>query len=151
MHGRDHAKGGADEVPGIGGIQFDTDPQTGGYLEAHTTTVGPASAGIYLRADVGSILTTGLLLSSDGAIRLTSDHVALGSSGEIDITPTITTLGSGNQALFPRRVDLQLANTTGSAQGSKVVVYDAAGVSVFEVRDDGTVHIKTGGSVVADL
>ena len=37
IHGRDHAPGGADPVPGLGGIAFEVDPQTGGWLMIETT------------------------------------------------------------------------------------------------------------------
>lgn len=35
--------------------------------------------------------------------------------------------------------------------GGKFTIKDHTGATIFEVRDDGTTHIKTGGSVIADL
>jgi len=35
--------------------------------------------------------------------------------------------------------------------GGKFMVRDSSGASIFEVWDDGSVHIKTGTSILADL
>lgn len=165
LHGDQHLPNGSDPIIGLGGelewedvgdpievgIQFDTSPQAGGWLEAATTSVGPSTRGIYLRADVGSVATPGILLSTDGILSFASNHVQIGANVEIDVTPTVTTLGMGNAALYPRRIDMQLANTTATPQGSKVAIYDANGAAILEVRDNGTFHIKTGASWTADL
>jgi hypothetical protein len=148
--GTDPITGLADALnAGGGGIQFGIE-NDGNWLDVRTDATGTSSYGIYLNAAVGSIVTPGIALSSDGIISLASNHVRVGTSAEIDVTPTIVTVG-GDQALFPREIRLQLANTTLGAQASKVVIYDAAGTSIFEVRDDGTFHIKTGGTWVDDL
>lgn len=131
------------------GIQFGIE-NDGTWLDVRTSTDGPSSQGIYLEATVGSIANPGILLASDGIIKLGSNHVILGTDAEIDITTTVVTIGS-NGAFYPRRIDMSLFNTTTNPQGSKVVIYDANGDSIFEVRDDGTFHIKTGASWAADL
>ena len=47
-------------------------------------------------------------------------------------------------------VDIQPTDAVAAA-GAVFTVRDEAGDKVFEIRNDGTVHIKTGGSVTADL
>jgi hypothetical protein len=58
IHGRDHAAGGADPIPGVGGgIQFDTSPQVGGWLEVVTDDSHPTEAvGIFMRTSYGTRL-----------------------------------------------------------------------------------------------
>jgi hypothetical protein len=149
--GTDPITGLADALnAGGGGIQFGIE-NDGNWLDVRTDATGPSSYGIYLNAAVGSIVNQGISLQSDGIISLASNHLQLGANVEIDVTPTIVTVGMSNQALFPREIRLQLGNTTASPQGSKVVIYDAAGTSIFEVRDDGTFHIKTGATWADDL
>jgi hypothetical protein len=106
VHARDHEHGGADTIQihyedvggegaggGGGGIQFDTDPQAGGFLVVSTT----ASGGVSVHADNG-----GVDLSSD-------DFVDLTSTGDGGIW--LHTQGAGNlllEAQGTSGVDIQL-------------------------------------------
>jgi hypothetical protein len=126
------------------GLQFDTDPQAGGWFEMQTTSSGvsPSGWGIQL-ADTGgdgiqlqspaggvdirgaglNVVTTSdiALTSSGGAIRLD------GSTAPADITVTIPA-------------------------GQQLAVQLATLAKIFEVRGDGTIHGKASvGAITWDL
>lgn len=103
IHGRDHLPGGADPIPAVAatgggtGIQFDTSPQEGGFLEVTTTMTGGITleehygTGISLHSEDASLgqgfisLTTG-----DGAVFIGSTSIvnrlsASGSGGAFEV------------------------------------------------------------------
>lgn len=135
MHGRDHLPTGADPIPGMSGgsgIQFDT-VNTGGWLEIRTTDTG--EEGIFILDTSGNgidIRST----ASGGLVRLqAADHITLLSSGYMDLQV------SGGQALT-------IGLTTTSC---KLEVVDHLGSPLLRVTENGTFHIKSGASWVADL
>lgn len=84
IHGRDHAAGGADPIPGLGssgggsGIQFEVDPQSGAWLQIKTTGYDPAEGyGLYFRADGDS--------TGPGGIELFTRDPSVGVANEIAI------------------------------------------------------------------
>lgn len=133
-------------------VLFNTHPQTGLWLEISTTAINPATTqGIYLFATVPSIVDPGVLIGSTGIVELDSLHVILGENAEIDITPMIVTI-QGSFAFYPREIRMQLGNNSGSAQGSKVVIYGEDGATpILEIHDDGTYHMLAGGVWQTDL
>jgi hypothetical protein len=108
-----------------------TTPYEGGYSLARVDTAGHVQEQIEATTSTSNFATDTLLLQAAGQ---TTGNIELGL------------LETGLVAVF--------LNDVGTT-GSKLVVYDKgihhSGAPIFEVRDDGTVHIRTGGSIVADL
>lgn len=115
------------------GIQFNKDNE-GGWLYVVVrdhTEIGYGDLGLVMADPSGF----GMLFDSDGSfISLLPGQIALN-------------LASGNArfALNSGGIVMKVGNT------KKLTVTDHLDASIFEVRDDGTVHIKTGGTVIADL
>lgn len=152
MHGRDHLPNGADPIPGLtiggsgGGIQFDID-NVGGWLLIETNGVNPYGEGLTLNVQDGAMLSLythgGQILLTGGPIRLnggagrwtSSAGILLDAAGVIELRAT----GPGDNIVMTM------------ASGKAFTVQNASGSKVMEVRNDGTVHIRTGASWVADL
>lgn len=91
LHGRDHASGGVDPIPGIGGIGFDTYPQAGNWLYAETddeSGAGGSPSGYGIELDDFS--TGGVFLGALGGGGLTLRTVGGGliwlrGSGQVKI------------------------------------------------------------------
>jgi hypothetical protein len=148
------------------GIEFDTYPQSGNWLyaatsssDANTSGYGillvpsdglsintPSSFTVFADSGIGLTTSSGNLnLTASGsghAINLTAQSQVnlLSDYGTVTITSSLLKIQH-----FGENVEVDLAST------KKLIVKGSGGSSFFEVRDDGTVHIKTGGSVVADL
>lgn len=103
-------------------------------VEADSTD-GPAT-GIDAQADAGGVgAATGLLLSASG-----TDGDATGASIEA------TSSGLGN--VIGLRVQCSM---TGSGTVTEVLIINSLGDAIFRIDDDGSVHIKTGTAILADL
>jgi hypothetical protein len=101
--GTDPITGLADALnAGGGGIQFGIE-NDGNWLDVRTDATGTSSYGIYLNAAVGSIVNPGIALSV-GRHHLARQQPppASGPSVEIDVTPTIVTVGEQPGALPSR-------------------------------------------------
>jgi hypothetical protein len=87
IHGRDHAPGGADPIPlSFGGIQYEIDPQTGGWLLIETDSTeggGPTDDAIRVIANEGDIAVNAVAHD----IKMISGNDILASSGR-DLTWT---------------------------------------------------------------
>lgn len=178
LHGRDHAPGGADPIPGSSGIAFDTYPQAGEWLYIETDGAGttPSGFGMELFDDSGN----GIDISSDGA------HVRLNEFGSGD-AQLVTTAGNG--LLQGQNVEVKATTGGGAATfrahggtalvTSDIVAFetplvqlkvgdlilqldDVGAVTIFDngtaqkylevdITGGGGYHIITGGSWVADL
>jgi len=140
VHGRDHEHGGADttlihyEDVGTsgggtgGGIQFDTYPQSGGWLYAETTDTGggPESYGIELTDLTGN------------GIALKSIPIYLGDiDGDLANGLKIVITGSGIRITLTGSQTLQ--------------VRDETGAPIFQVDQNGDLHGKTGKALTFDL
>lgn len=168
---------------GGGGIQFNTDPQSGSYLRISTTrTVG---YGTYLESagtfDIRSVGTLTLLSTADGEFH-TGGAMTIDStggiviqnitSGAITITNTIDagieihdygTTASNGITVTSDNAYLTLKGYGISTQvvsdyfyiklgtSQRLQVLNHTPVAIFEVREDGTIHGKTGGSITWDL
>jgi hypothetical protein len=178
LHGRDHAPGGADPIPGTSGIAFDTYPQAGEWLYVETDGAGttPSGFGMEFFDDSGN----GIDISSDGAhVRLnefgsgdavlqttagdaglTGQNVAIGASAS---SGNATVSANGGLALIRSNV---VAFTTPRVQlkvGDLILQLDDAGaVTIFDdataqkylevdITGGGSYHLITGGAWVADL
>jgi hypothetical protein len=126
------------------GLQFDTDPQAGGWFEMQTTSSGAAPSGwgiqladtggdgIQLQSPAGGvdIRGAGLNVVSTSDIALTSSGGSIrldGSTAPSDITVTIPA-------------------------GHQLAVQLATLAKIFEVRGDGTIHGKASvGAITWDL
>ncbi len=93
----------------------------------------------------------GLNFQSDGDITLqtnatgditftSSNDMAIGAGLDLAITGDTLTFTSNNDVVIGRLVS-----------GKKLQITDSGGNPIFEVREDASVHIKTGQTIVADL
>jgi hypothetical protein len=150
LHGADHSNG-VDPIPGLGGgIQFDTAPQVGGFLEI-TTTTGTTTIEntegntIYIDSSGGPggfvAITTG-----DGTVFIGSFEIVnrMASFG----TFRVQNNGGTSDRL---RITEEGFVIFGLGSGKKFEVLDSAGTALLRVTDAGTYHIKSGASWVADL
>lgn len=159
-------------IPGSSGaIQFDTDPQSGGYLLIDTVGTLPSGVGsgfgivfrpsdgfivyttssIFLEGDSGISLTApsgniGITAAGTGKnVTLTSDNVYFATgAGQMDFAAG----GASNILLwaYTGQIKVILAST------KQFTIYKSnTTTKLFEVRDDNSVHIKSGETVQADL
>jgi hypothetical protein len=117
IHGRDHAPGGADPIPGLGGgggIQFDTDNQ-GGFLYVQTNDIDTAGSGVGLclfddsgggiqvQASGGGsveVRTTGggdTIIRSTGTVRVQDENTGAGAGVLISSLRSHVTIATGQQ------------------------------------------------------
>ena len=160
LHGRNHRYGGSDPLEitwesvgegggGGGGIQFDTDPQAGGTLDIQTSgAITFEAPEFYLFSDAPGAFYSLQLDDEDSTIDLKANQVTVhlgfvDSGGDFKIyRGSIVTL----------QVDTEGRTlVTTAADPGKFLVMDHTGAATFRVDDDGSVHIKTGTSIVADL
>jgi hypothetical protein len=142
-------RGSTTSTPSGGGIQFDTDPQSGDWLVVETTDSVPsgtgAGYGIALRPSDGFNITTPnnvqVLATTGVGITASNGNVAIFAGGA-GRTLSLTS----NRVFATGLIDFVLA----SGKSFTVYASDAA-TKLFEVRDDATVHIQTGQTVQADL
>jgi hypothetical protein len=201
--------------PGGGGLQFDTDPQSGDWLFTETTTLTGGSFGAHLWSGIPSgldhvgtmfldssgygaalVASNGgpvFLATDGGVIRLSthggsisseaadfsvdaSDQIALANSGSGGISVVdggaggltlqsvggnvAVTAGGSSSLLTLSAVEVLVSPSGGVGGGlvvalagatNQLVVTDNSLAEIFRVNNDGTVHIKTGTSVIADL
>lgn len=132
LHGRRHKATGSDPIFDGDPILFNTDNE-GGWLwivanEAGESTYGEEAIVIQDTTSEGIAISSpdgDIALNGGGSyLLLTSSYIQLYSPGDIEIPLSV---------------------------GGTMRVRDSDGNPIFEVRDDGTVHIPTGGSIVADL
>ncbi len=149
LHGRDHGPDGIDPIPG----------GTGGGLDWGTNT-DTDSEGLELDGDGPFDFRSG---TGNSFAILSGDYLdlkALTTTLQI-LSPDIQITGYAAGALVTLQCGTnhtvkldEAAKTTKirvPASGGTLIVEDHSGNPVFEVRDDGTVHIKTGGTITADL
>lgn len=125
-HGHRHGTGGSDRQGG-GFVAMDVDGNEASSLTVVATNADGEGNGIYIESQDGQGIS---LKASDGG------EVSLSSN---DATGTVRL-----------SADAQITIDLNSV-GAKLRVNNHSGSSIFEVREDGTVHIKTGTSIVADL
>ena len=171
LHGRDHSPGGADPIPDLGGIQFDTYPQAGQwlYIETDGSDTSPSGFGmeffdtsgngIDLAANAGGDIVlratggSGIRITTTGAFL--AGPVAQNSSGVTQI---------GGAGITIRNTDSSASVTIESdSNGNYVRIDDAGGISFGSsdwggdflrvIRAGPTIeyHILTGATWVADL
>jgi hypothetical protein len=116
---------------GGGGIQFDQ-VNTGGWLEIRTTDTN--EEGIYIQDDSGN------------AIELKTTN-----GGYIDLRSNGDGFWRGSEALSFSVGNGKTFSVLLSTVGSKFDLYDRNGALLLRVTEDGTYHIRTGASWVADL
>lgn len=132
QHGRRHGPGGSDEIPGLTDVIRYNYENTGGWVSIVVTDQGGGGLGdeAFIVHDTSG---EGIELFTTGGIRLEGEaSAALISDAGVQI-------GAGAD------VEVQMG------VGDTVRIRDSGGSPIFEVRDDGTVHILTGGTIVADL
>lgn len=140
QHGRRHGAGGSDPIPGA--IYFDADNE-GGWL--------------YIRANDGLAVDDSPDGNSFGGIILVDDSGAGSDSGvyiaSVDSDITVQSY-TGTISLFAPNVEVLLQEDLVAVNlntGAKFAIYDSSSNPIFEVREDGSIHIPTGASIVADL
>ncbi len=149
MHGRTHRPGGSDPITGfiaylthnIGSwLRIETtsfDPTTGSGLRLETSNAFP----IDVETDGGSVnvQTNGgaLNLKTDGAVSGAIDIEA--GAGSVTIGGDQTTIDATNNV----RVRIDTAKS--------VIVQNNSNVAIFRIDEDGSVHMKTGATITADL
>jgi hypothetical protein len=159
---------------GTTGIQFATYPQAGTWLYASTTgSGGPNTNGIDFESSANlNLQSTGgtATLQSSGSIMVHSSGGAAnlegwGGGATVFGNTTVFILsnsGSGvagiQNRLLNHGASFEIMDNTPLTQfrctptGTNVVtVYDHTGAAIFQVRDDGSLHGKTGKSLVFDL
>lgn len=150
---------------GGGGIQFDTEPQAGTWLYVETTGAATSGYGIEMNASDGIWLhgPNSLTLEGDAGADLTSASGnigihATGSGRSINIAADQQiNLDTGGGFIHLRGTVLSLGHYTDQirvtlASTKAFTIYKSdTTTKLLEVRDDGTVHIKTGASWAADL
>ncbi len=177
LHGRDHATGGADPIPGIGGIQFDVE-NDGGWLYVTTEDATEAGGsptghgillddfsggGVYLAAHSGGIFEIHTVGGGD---------VVISSSNDLTVGPLFQDGGTAVTRLSGQGV--RVLNNDGSGHATigstgldvylrvfddKVMIDyggndDTPGSPLLEIDVAGggtTYHILSGASWVADL
>ncbi len=134
-------------APAGSGIQFDTDPQTGGWLLVTTTTSPASGFGIQLDASDGvwAHSAGNSTYESDSGVTVRSSAgnvglVATAGGHHIDLTADAAVNVTANNVL------IQLASGVGS-----LTVNDHLGHPIFKVTDAGALHGKTGQALVFDL
>lgn len=143
--------------PGGGFIRY-VFTNVGEWLYVKTTgSGGPLSAGIAF------VVSAVFRVNAVGDIHVTSSSGDVAITGRsIDISAQTSTLYLESQTdavQINAALDINLNPTFGSGgdvrmtlvAGHKVVVLDALNNPIFEAREDGTVHIKTGTAIIADL
>lgn len=158
--------GGGGEGGSGSGIQFDTEPQDGGFLYAHTETAMTDDGwGIQLE-DV----TNGILVHTLSSLRLESaSYIQMICNGQIDInsgnSPLVISTGAGE--LNMSAGDVKIASAGGTPRmwmvgadvifristtfTERVIIQDQSGNSLFRVDANGDLHGKTGKALVFDL
>jgi hypothetical protein len=132
-----------------GGIQFDTDPQSGGYLVATTTGANGAGKGMIFHATGANPLE---LLSQSLLLYAEDQGFALGTIEIVNLGDDrllIQAAGTGDVTIQadPGGVELRsssLVFVTLSQIGSKLIVTDHLGATIFEVDEDGTILFPAG-------
>ena len=173
-HGWRHApkaNGGTDPIPGIGGIQFDTYPQVGGFLTVETTGdmdlfTATDGANITLSTDSatpGNITLVALQegdieirTKGDGQLQLIADGeggIALTTFDSVDGWIEVT---SAAGIVTESNLDTRIAaygdiEFTLRSAATSFTVFDSSAAPILRVDEDGSVHIRTGTSLVADL
>lgn len=135
QHGARHRPKGSDPVYANEPVMFDTDNE-GGWLYIVANDSTDISYGDHAVAVVD--------LTGQGIFLLSS----LGSDqSSIDILPT--------EILFSTSGTFSIGGTAGTVvrltAGTSFQVLDHLAAPIFRVDEDGTVHIRTGGSILADL
>jgi hypothetical protein len=178
LHGRDHATGGVDPIPGIGGLSFDTYPQAGNWLYVETddsTGAGgsPSGYGIELsdytsgEGGIGIAALGGgdveIKATAGGGINIhttgdfTAGPLTQPSGGKTvligDGTKILNRDGSGAAVIGSTSLDLYVR-----VEDTQVIVYkdgddDTVGTPLLVIDATGTpsYHILSGASWVADL
>jgi hypothetical protein len=127
------------------GIQFDTAPQEGNFLEATTVndiTLTSSSGGIYLAdGDPIELFTSGTVnLIADLLVHLSSNTlIELLSGVGINLT------AGGNINIQGADVSVRVS------LGHSFTVKDSSGAPIFRVDEDGDLHGKSGKALTFDL
>lgn len=135
LHGSRHRPNGSDPVFDSDPILFNTDNEGGWlYVVANDSTdISFGESAIVLDDETGQGIC---LHSTDGS-----------DASSIYILPT--------DILFSSAGTFSISGVDGTTvylqAGSSFVVVDHLNAPIFQVDEDGTVHIKTGGTIVADL
>ena len=141
-----------------GGIDFGTYPQTGNwfYLETNDSTGSPNDWGLQIFDNSG--LSGGIYvesmwsigLNAHGPLNLGGGTTAnLGGASGVNITPANPlhiSLNSQNELNWSVTTNLDIEVGTGFR-----VINGGSGAVLLEVRADGTLHIPTGATWIADL
>lgn len=130
QHGRRHGPNGSDPIPGSG-IQFDTDNQ-GGYLQvtANDSFLDPLLDDADVGLDIADTTGEGAYLQS----------VTVDGQSFVAVQPESLSLTMDDAGVH---VEVLLAPSS---------VRMFIGVSeLFRLDSDGTVHLKTGATIVSDL
>ncbi len=169
LHGRSHRKNGSDPIPDA--IFFNVDNQ-GGYLDITANDQDADGQGILLDDESGGTLK---LFSLDEIQAVATNNLLLqsGVGATLAVVKPLFIIASGgtteatiNVGVTPGNYFI-IRNVTGGVveylrvgdfgtdvkllSGGKFRVLNASFSPIFEVDEDGTVHIKTGGTIVADL
>lgn len=148
LHGRTHSPGGSDPIDGF--IAFD---KRNGFGETHylwisaSGTAPSSSVGIVIAGNGMEFNAQGqnvTLVNTDVYTANVSGGFNVISGGPVTITATGSTPDHGITLDGATVVDL-------STVGNFVGVNNHLGAEIFRIDEDGSVHIKTGTAVIADL
>lgn len=164
-------------VPPGGGIQFGgPDPiygsvNSGGDLDVETSGTGGSGYGFYFQAAEGGFgffdnggagmnfqSTDGTIgffsTGVGGGVQMSSESAGLGLFTDAQLHGNGVTLASGSGRIDmgtdadAATDDISLVIQTA---GQRVTVYDHTGAPIFQVRDNGSLHGKTGQTLTFDL
>jgi hypothetical protein len=143
-----------------GGIKFDTFPQSGDWLYVQTTDGTAAPSGIPLHLYDSSTAAVGIRLESDNGeidIQAFGNQLALSSAGVLSMTSSVS-MTSAVGAFWSMAVADDIRIDVGNGMsvqldsvGTMFSVLDHLGAPIFEVREDGSLHGKTGQTLTFDL
>lgn len=165
LHARSHGPGGSDPIASSGssGIQFDTNPQPGGFLRIDATSYIRFNAASVIRYDSlsniqlndnggGGIYLTSISagagggfigLQCDGATGIVSDTLTLNSTnGSIEIQAS-----NSSWVIFEH--SQQITITLGATKN--FLIRDHLGASLLKVNEAGTFEILTGATWTSTL
>jgi len=142
------------------GIQFDTYPQAGGWLYVETTNAAGSPNGWGTEIYDSSVGGDGIEIHSDnGNLHFFCGDTANFGGNYTQITGVFGIMldcadiqvNSSAQVKQEQSASVEGQRFTIPTSGGIFSVYDQSVVPLFEVHGDGSVHIQTGSSVVADL
>ena len=170
LHGRDHSPGGADPIPGLGGIQFETYPQAGEWLYVETTGAGTSPSGYGMEffddGANGIDLASGSnridinAFGSDRIEMVCQDDFTVNASGDMTLTISgALNASSSGDAVVSSSSGISVLQRNGGTYGPTwlevsdgVLTFLLNGTPIFKVDGtDSSYHILTGAAWTADL